>query len=125
MWGKITVGSKMKFNLEIQSKVLRWVMTSNDVGSSSKAMAAAATGHPAQNDHPYDPSDLNRCIKLCKEVPEVKENFDLIAKLSPKWNALIERWDEIEKCFIDEVGYDWCKGRSAPKTYKLIKSIID
>ena len=38
---------------------------------------------------------------------------------------LIERWTELEKCFIDEVGYDCGKGRSAPSTYKLIRSIID
>lgn len=111
---------------EIQGKVLHWMMNSNDVGSSSKAMAAAATGHPSINlDHPHDPSDLNRCIKLCKEVPEVKANFNKVADISTTWAKLISRWDELEKCFIDEVGYDWCKDRSAPKTYALIKEIIN
>ena len=38
----------MEINLEIQAKVLEWVCTSDDVGLSSKAMAAAATGHKAQ-----------------------------------------------------------------------------
>ena len=115
----------MEISLEMQDKVLEWLCTSNDIGLSSKAMAAAATGHKAQADHPYDPSDLNRCIKLCTKVPEVKDNFHLVAELSPTWKKLIERWAELEKCFIEEVGYDWCKGRSAPLTYELIKSIID
>ena len=115
----------MKHNLEIQSKVLKWVFNSRNVGLSSKAMAAAATGHPGKYDHPYDPSDLNRCIKLCAAIPEVKENFNLVAELSPTWAKLIDRWDELEKCFIDEVGYDGCKSNKAPKTYDLIKSIIN
>ena len=63
----------MNHNLELQSKVLKWACNSSDVGASSKAMAAAATGHSGRSDHPYDPSDLNRCIKLCIAVPEVKD----------------------------------------------------
>jgi hypothetical protein len=115
----------MSKNLELQSKVLKWIFNSRNIGLSSKAMAASVCGHNDKIDHPYDPSDLNRCIKLCTEIPEIKESFNLIANLSPTWGKLINRWDELEKCFIDEVGFDWSLGKKAPKTYKLIKSIID
>lgn len=109
---------------ELQAKLLKWSMTSNDIGLSSRAMAAAASGHPSTSDHPWDPDDLNRCIKLCREVPEIKEEFDLISKLSPTWSKLIERWSELEQCFIDEAGYDWSKSSHAKKTYNLMKEII-
>ena len=52
-----------------------------------------------------------------------KEKFSDIAKLSQQWAVLISRWDELEKIFIDEVGFDWSKGGSATKTYELMKEI--
>jgi hypothetical protein len=111
-------------NLEVQQKVLKWLMKGENVGNSSKAMAAAATGHIGKPSHPYDPADFNRCLVLCHQVPEVKDNFHLIKEISPTWSKLIDRWDEVEKCFIDEAGFNWSKSGSAPKTYKLLKSII-
>lgn len=111
-------------NIELQKKVLKWSFESDDVGMSSKAMAAASTGHAGGKSHPWDPSDLNRCIKLLHEVPEVRENLEKVAQLSKSWKKLIERWDELEKCFIDEVGYDWKHEKSATKTYKLMKEIL-
>lgn len=108
-----------------ETKVLSWMMTGDGVGMSAQAMAGAAVQIHGGNSHPYDPSDFNRCLRLIKTIPEIKDNFDSVAMISPQWKALIDRWDEVEKCFIDEVGFDWSKGNKAPITYKLIKSIIN
>lgn len=108
---------------EIQSKVLKWIATGR-VGMSSQAMALAACGMPSDGSYPHDPDDLNRCLLLLKAVPEVREHFGEIAKLGPVWGRLIARWNEIESSFLDEVGLNWKKAKSAPKTYALMKEVM-
>ena len=38
--------------------------------------------------------------------------------------AQMEGFDEISQCFLDKVGLNWCKGKSAPRTYELMKAAI-
>lgn len=108
---------------EIQSKVLNWIATGR-VGASSKTMAMTACGLPSDGSYPFDPSDFNRCLMLLEAVPEVREHFDKIAALGIVWGRLIGRWAEIEACFLDEVGLNWSKAQSAPKTYDLMKEVM-
>lgn len=110
----------------MRDKILNW-LASGKVGISSKVMACVAAGIPCDRGFPpytpSDPDDLNRCLLLLDKVPEIRKHFDEIAKVSDEWEALIKRWGEVEKCFIDEVGFDWCNGSRASKTYELMKSI--
>ncbi len=112
----------------MERKILEW-LASDRTGVSSKAMAFAAVGivnkRSFGNSTPSDPSDFNRCLMLVDQVPEIKHQFDEIAKLSDKWALLISKWEIIEKSFLDEVGFNWCKGDRAPKTYKLMHTILD
>lgn len=105
---------------DLQRKVLNWIATGN-VGASSKTMAMVACGLPNKGDYPHDPDDLNRCLLMLEAVPEVRQHFDSIAKLGVVCGRLIARWDDIEKSFIGEVGLNWSKANSAPKTYALMK----
>jgi len=106
----------------MKDKVLNWFATGR-VGASSKVMALAAIEMPHDRSHPYDPDDLNRCLLLLEAVPEIREHFNNVAAISDTWAKLIGRWDEVEQCFLDEVGRNWCKAHSAPKTYDLMKSV--
>jgi hypothetical protein len=108
---------------DMQNEVLNW-FGSGRVGQSSKAMALAVAGANGNKDHPWDPDDLNRCLLFLEAVPQARQHMDKVAALSPTWARLVERWDEIEQTFIGEAGRDWCKARSAPVTYKLMKSVI-
>jgi len=74
---------------------------------------------------PHDPDDLNRCIKLLNAVPELRARLKDMAKLGPVWKRLVEKWDLIEVAYINEAGIDWCKKRSAPHTYELMRELID
>tara|TARA_R110000851_G_scaffold100026_4_gene215447 strand:+ start:130 stop:474 length:345 start_codon:yes stop_codon:yes gene_type:complete len=113
--------------MSIEKKILVWI-ASGETGVSSKAMAFAAVGIENKgsfgNHAPSDPADFNRCLKLVKEIPEIENHFDTIADLSDDWELLIDRWEEVEKCFLDEVGFDWCNARKAPKTYALMKEVM-
>lgn len=109
---------------KMNDKILWWLVNGR-VGSSSKAMACALLGYGKETSHPYDPSDLNRCLLFLCEVPEAREHMDKIAAISKTWKALIDRWDELEASFLEEVGLDWCNGDRAPKTYEMMRDIID
>lgn len=110
----------------MKNKILNWFAT-GEIGISSKAMASAIADIPLEDkwsNHPHDPDDLSRCLKFLAAVPEARQHLHKVAKLSKKWEKLIARWDEVEKSFIDEVGFDWCKGGSAKKTYDLMQKIL-
>ena len=89
-------------------------------------MAMIALGSPPKHiDYPHDPADLNRCLLLLEAAPGVRDVFPKIAAASKVWAALVANWSEIERSFLDEVGPNWCKAHSAPKTYALMRRVID
>lgn len=111
---------------DVVQKVALWFATGS-VGISSKAMATwIGLGElPSDRGHPYDPDDLDRCLRLLEAVPELREKLPAMRGLSPQWEALVNRWDEVERSHLEEVGLGWTKARSAPRTYKLMREILD
>jgi len=108
----------------MNNKIKDWFQTGR-VGASSEAMALAVGGMPVKFSHPLDPSDLNRCLVFLRTVPEAKQHLDKVAALSPYWERLIARWDELEKCFNIEVGEGWAQlDKPATITYALIQEIL-
>lgn len=105
-----------------EDRILNW-FGCGSVGASSKAMALASIGVPNGGDYPHDPDDLNRCLLLLEAIPEIRLKMDKVAAINETWAKLVERWEELELCFLHEVGLDWRKAKSAPKTYALMKSM--
>ncbi len=56
-------------------------------------------------------------------MPEIRQHMDKVAAISDTWAKLVERWDEVEQCFLGEVGLNWTKGDRASRTYELMKDI--
>lgn len=110
------------------SAILNWLFN-GETGISSKAMAATALGVHIEDawdrEPPQDPDDFNRCLKLVRAAPEVRESFDKIAALSPAWAAIVANWEKIESRFLDEAGIDWRKAREAPRTYYFMRELLD
>ncbi len=107
----------------MKEKILKWFATGR-VGASSKAMACCLIDAETDYSYPLDPDDFNRCLLFLNAVPEARQHFDKLRLMSTKWAILIDRWDEIEQCFLDEVGFNWCKAKMAAKTYELIGDIL-
>ena len=90
-------------------------------GLSGQAMLAVKLGlkehqlrdglHP-----PYDPADLNRCIKTFGWGRP-----DWMRGVTPTWTAYVEHWDELVATFKSELDNP---DRRAPKTYKLMEKIM-
>ena len=115
--------AKQQITKNTMKKVLEW-FGSGRVGMSSEAIALNLTlGTTKYKSYPHDPSDFNRCLMLIKAVPELKENMHKMSKVSDKWEVLIENWEGLESCFINEVGENWSNGNRAPITYKAMKGM--
>lgn len=111
-------------NHELAAAVIRWMVNGN-VGLSSKTMAFCALGvRQERTDYPLDPADFNRCLLLVSRIPEIRNAFPKITKLSPEWHAVIGHWDELESLFISEAGLGWSQESSAPKTYERMDEIL-
>jgi len=109
-----------------QQRTLGW-LANGETGMSSKTMAfwLAFDQRTDEASYPHDPADLNRCLLLLGQVPEMRAQLPRMAELNEVWAALVARWDELEKSFTDEVGLGWTKAKCAQKTYDLMRSIID
>lgn len=109
----------------LQHKTLNWFIT-DDIGESSKTMAywlAFGKVYDYGDNIPLDPDDLDRCLQLLHVVPEMRPLLPRMIAFK-KWRPLVDRWDEVEKSHLDEVGLGWTTAQSAPKTYALMKSIL-
>lgn len=113
-------------DVEYTARLASW-FSSDDTGISSQAIAAHMSGGTVDRwgwGHPHDPADLGRCLRLLELFPEWKPRIGEMAKHGPEWAALVARWDEIANAMADEVGIAWEKGKSAPKTYALMRTAI-
>lgn len=103
---------------------MEWLLES-DCGLSSKALMARMLGASARPmNYPHDPADLGRCLRLLQRVPAWRARIGEMAACGKCWAALVSQWDEIASAMEAEVGIDWSKGCSAPKTYALMKSVL-
>lgn len=75
--------------------------------------------------HPHDPDDLDRCLRLVADVPEMRPLLGKMASVSPVWAALIGQWDVITRLPLDEACLGWSKARPASQTYALMRKVID
>lgn len=110
-----------------QDAVVSW-LANGETGTSSKCMAMWLAFGKRTSDafgaYPYDPDDMDRCLKLLHIAPGLRELLPKMAEMNKTWAALVERWDEIEEMQMDEIGLGWTKARSAPRTYALMQEVI-
>lgn len=112
----------MRVTNKIREKVLHWLVNGR-VGMSSKFMACTIINVECFYAHPHDPADFNRCLLLLEEIPELKAGMGKLKGKSKQWDALLEDWDFLESCFINEVGKNWSNGDRAVITYKAMKAM--
>lgn len=102
----------------------------DDTGLSSMCLFRTMSGIPEPADrwkrgqHPHDPADLGRCIRLLERHPEWVPRLAEMAVHGPVWEALVARWDELVASYQKETGGQRY-GRTAKATYDLMRSIID
>jgi hypothetical protein len=113
---------------ETQQAVIKW-LANGKTGLSSETMAfwLAFGILPDDSSYPADPADFNRCLGLLAVAPALRADLGKMKSVSKRWARLVDRWDEIERTFIEEVGLNWSKGRSlgAGKTFALMDVVME
>lgn len=89
-------------------------LASDDVGMSSKFMASVLSGKfEAEFAYPHDVSDLGRCIRMIRAVPELAERIFLLKDHhGRKWAAIAENWERWCALYDEE-----CESGRCPKLY--------
>lgn len=101
---------------------------SDDTGTSSKYLAGVLSdrrgrgGTCLEGNHPHDPSDLGRCLRMLDAAPELRENMPMMSDPihGPVWNALFAHWNELESLYREEL-----PSGNAPRCYERMKQIIE
>lgn len=102
----------------------------DDTGASSKALArylaplAGIHTHvrlsPYSNgeEHPCDPGDFGRCLRLLEAAPELRPHLKEMASVSPVWARLVGAWEELEALYAEERP----RGQ-APRLYRRMQEL--
>ena len=114
---------------DVKDRLLTWYR-SGDTGVSSKAIAAHLMGEAVDrvfDCHPYDPSDLGRCLRLLALIPEWRPRIREMAALDGAWPEMVEIWDDLEAVFLKECGGRLLAkgegaGVSCPQTYEMMQN---
>jgi hypothetical protein len=107
----------------IEDQILAW-FAHGECGISSAAMARAIVGQAPDarfangGNHPCDPSDFGRCVKLLDAVPAARQRLAVVAALSPIWARLIQHWDALEALYRRE-----SPSGAAPVLYQRMKAL--
>ena len=105
-------------------------------GLSSDAIVIRLTGekwlagrYNSGKDHPHDPGDFRRCMKLLSAVPVARAAIGEMRDVSREWAALVQHWDELEALALDEVpdvlGTAKANGGRAPRLYARMRELLD
>lgn len=87
-----------------------------EMGLSAQAIAGSGT------DHPYDPSDLLRCVRYCERMGLSTEQLQSrMAGRSATWDRLLPEWDRLVELLRHEM--DTRTDGRAPLTYIEMKII--
>lgn len=103
----------------MDTKIAQWLV-GRDTGSSSKAIVAELNGAmTSPDDHPHDPDDLGRCIRLLELMPEYRIRLREMRGVSPMWRNLVDQWDELVRLYHEELPTG-----KAPKCYDFMRELI-
>lgn len=105
----------------LERKCLEWMLR-GDTGISSQSMVAVACRIPYKTSFgmaaPHDPSDFGRCLRLVRQIPEIRNHFDRIGKRIPAFDGILKNWDELAALYDEEA-----PTRRAPKLYDRIQQL--
>ena len=83
--------------------------------------AQAISGHG--NHHPWDPSDLLRCVNYCAERGITTEALAVrMQGRSTEWDRLLPEWDSLTSLLAEE--RESRSDHSAPLTYRAMKRVL-
>lgn len=111
----------------LSSAARQWAVW-GEHGGSSKAMFTALIGISLDDRvtiaHPRDVGDLRRCLLLVEQVPELADRIDMMAQLSPHWDAVVGNWTELQTTLETEAPGWRTSCKSTPSTATMLDRIL-
>lgn len=111
-------------------------LASGERGLSSEQIVITLTGeswwagsrYSTGSDHPHDPADLRRCMKLLDAVHLARASLPVMRSVSPQWATLVDHWDELTSLLTEEVpdilGRARDNGGRAPRTFARMQELL-
>jgi uncharacterized protein YdcH (DUF465 family) len=95
---------------ELDERMIKWIRE-GDRGISSETIFEVLANHPLLLERydfstPSDASDFYRCFELIRAIPEWKDRLSEVSKKHPHWKLIIEHWQELESCLINDIAND-------------------
>lgn len=91
-------------------------MFGRELGLSAQAIAGYGTNHP------WDPSDLLRCVNYCAGRFTTSELQARMSGRSEAWDRLLPEWDHLTGLLRHEM--DTRTDKTAPRTYQEMKRVL-
>lgn len=86
------------------------------MGLSAQAIAGGG------RDHPWDPSDLLRCVNYCEGRLDTEQLRSRMTCRSVEWDRLLPEWDNLVTLLRHEM--DTRTDGNAPRTYAEMKRVL-
>ena len=88
--------------MKLSDEAVEW-LADGEQGLSSRAIFnRLLLGRPVDpHNYPSDIDDFQRCERLLRAVPELRDSFSLMAGVGPHWPPLVEAWAEVAR-LLDE-----------------------
>ncbi len=113
VFGVLSRPAKESSNKVLDERMIAWIRE-GERGISSEVIFEVLADHPLLEKRydfatPSDASDFYRCFELIRAIPEWEGRLNEVSEKHPHWKLLIEHWQELKLCVIDDIAKD---GRS-------------
>lgn len=107
--------------LPLTDNIRAW-LAHGERGLSSETIVGRLCGLPLTQyeSAPLDLDDLRRCVRLLDACPELRPLLPRMTSVSPEWERLVARWDQLEATFRKELA----AGNACPKTYRMFRAAL-
>jgi hypothetical protein len=85
-------------------------------------LSSQAIAYTGQKDHPWDPSDLLRCVRYCEGYLTTDELRERMAGRSVQWDRLLPEWDNLVALLKYEMATH--TDGMAPLTYREMRRVL-
>ena len=122
----------MSLSVTLSPEAVEW-LADGEHGSSSRAIFDhLVLGRPVDPfRYPSDVDDYQRCERLLRAVPGLRERFGQMAAVGPHWPPLVEAWAEVARLLDEDapglcdIGWAALRGKDSRSAVARAAAVFD